>query len=132
MHLPQVWGIRTIFQNVIPMLHLFAQMCIPFNAKVGNKANRQYIELAESVVLAAAHCGDDGGHTVSSRLSESLGLDAGELDHLAPLLGIVLNEFSKFGRRSGKDSAPKVGETHSHGGIGKTRVDFLVKLLDDI
>src|SRR5262245_17283489 len=73
MHLPQVWGIRTFFQNVIAMLHLFTQMRIPFNAKAGNKADRQYIGLAKGMVLAAAHSGNDAGHVISARFPNHSG-----------------------------------------------------------
>src|SRR5262245_45950485 len=74
MYLPQIRGVRTFFQNVITMLHLFAQMRISLHAEASDKANNPYIALAEGVVPAAAHCGDDAGHVVSSRYPSHSGL----------------------------------------------------------
>jgi hypothetical protein len=45
---------------------------------------------------------------VQSGLPGSLRLDAGELDHPAPLLGFVGDELSKVGRRAGKRCAAEV------------------------
>src|SRR5262245_21711677 len=44
-------------------------------------------------------------------------LRARELDHLAPLLGLLGNELAEVGRRTWKDSA-QLGEPRAHLGIG--------------
>src|SRR5882724_9059343 len=44
----------------------------------------------------------------------SLRLDAGELDHLAPLLGFVDDKLAEVGRRSRQRRAAEVGETGLH------------------
>jgi hypothetical protein len=62
MHLPQIRYIRTFGPDVIAMLHLLAHVRIPFHTEASYKADRQLIGFAESVISAAAHCGDDRGH----------------------------------------------------------------------
>ena len=48
----------------------------------------------------------------------SVRLDAGELDHLAPLLRFVGYELSKVGRRAWKRGGAQVGKPRLHLGIG--------------
>src|SRR5262245_29660215 len=62
----------------------------------------------------------------------SLRLDAGELDHLGPLLGFVSDELSEFGRRHRHRHAPKVGEPRLKLGVGEDGIDLSVELLDDL
>src|SRR5262245_22326607 len=62
----------------------------------------------------------------------SLRLDAGELDHLAPLLGLVDNQLAELGRRSRQRRAAEVGEARPHLGVGERRVDLLVELVHDL
>src|SRR5262245_50321708 len=62
----------------------------------------------------------------------SLRLDASELDHLAPLLGLVDDQLAELGRRSRQQGAAEVGEARPHLGVGERRVDLLVELVHDL
>src|SRR6516165_3863091 len=62
----------------------------------------------------------------------SLRLDAGELDHLAPLFGLFGDELAEVGRRAWKWGGAPLGKPRLHLGIGKGRVDLRVELLDDV
>src|SRR5262249_59183696 len=62
----------------------------------------------------------------------SLRLDAGELDHLGPLLGFFDDELPKFSGRADNRCASQVGKPRLHLGITESRVDLLVELLDDL
>src|SRR5215831_4914450 len=62
----------------------------------------------------------------------SLRLDAGELDHLGPLLGFFDDELPKFSGRADNRCASQVGQPRLDFGIGEARVDLLVELLDDL
>src|SRR5262245_43750782 len=62
----------------------------------------------------------------------SVRLDAGELDHLAPLLRFVGNELSKVGVRTCEHRTSQVGEALLHVGIGESGIDLLVELLDNL
>src|SRR5262245_26275346 len=62
---------------------------------------------------------------------QSLCLDVGRPDHLAPLLGLLGNVFAEVGGRAWKHSATKVGKARLHLGIVESRVDLLVELVDD-
>ena len=59
-----------------------------------------------------------------------LRLDMGRPDHLAPFLGFVSNQLPKIGWRAGEHRAAKVGKPRLEFGIGESRVDTLVELLD--
>src|SRR5207248_9141627 len=61
----------------------------------------------------------------------SVRVDAGELDHLGPLLGFVGDELAKVAGRAWKHSATKVGKARLHPGVGKPCIDLAVKLLHD-
>src|SRR6266513_2039094 len=63
--------------------------------------------------------------------SESLCLDARELDHLGPLFGFIRDELSEVSGRARKRRAAEVGKTSFHSWIGETCVDFLIELVDD-
>jgi|307.fasta_scaffold21668_2 hypothetical protein len=58
-----------------------------------------------------------------------LHLDVGRPDHLAPLLGIVGDEFAEVGGRARERLAPQVGKPRLHLGIGEARVDLRVELV---
>src|SRR5205809_2734390 len=61
----------------------------------------------------------------------SLGFDVRCLDHLGPLLGLAGDELAEVARRSWKHCAAQVGKSCPYLGIGETRIDFLVELVDD-
>src|SRR5215471_16102750 len=65
-------------------------------------------------------------------LAVSLRLDAGELDHLAPLLGFVCDHLGELSRRSRQRHAAEVSETDLHLAVVESRVDLLVELVDDL
>src|SRR5262249_19320977 len=58
-----------------------------------------------------------------------LHLDVGRPDYLAPLLGIVGDEFAEVGGRARERLAPQVGKPRLHLGIGEARVDLRVELV---
>ena len=58
-------------------------------------------------------------------------LGAGELDHLAPLLGLIGDELAEVGGRARKHRAAHVGDPRLDLGIGEARIDLLVELVDD-
>ncbi len=60
----------------------------------------------------------------------SLRLDAGELDHLAPFLGLVGDELAEIGRRAGKRQCPEVRKRLQRG-IGEASIDLPVEPIDD-
>src|SRR5262245_20032843 len=51
-----------------------------------------------------------------------LRLDAGELDHLSPLLGFLCDELAKVGGRAGKYFTTQFGHPYLHRRIGEHRV----------
>src|SRR5262245_45261867 len=62
----------------------------------------------------------------------SLRLDAGEFDHVGPLLGFVCDQLCELSRRSRQRHAAEVSETGLHLGVVESRVDLLVELVDDL
>ena len=66
------------------------------------------------------------------RSAASIRLGPKELDHLAPLLGFLRNEFPEIGGRAYKRRASQVGKPRLHLGISEARVDLLVELVDDL
>src|SRR5262249_45228757 len=56
----------------------------------------------------------------------SVRLDAGELHHLAPLLGFLCDQLAEVGGRTRKHRAAEVSEPRFHVGIGEASVDLLV------
>src|SRR5262249_41254551 len=58
-------------------------------------------------------------------------LEAGELDHLAPLLGFVGDELAKVSGREREHVATEVGKPRLDLGIGEASVDLLVEYVDD-
>src|SRR5262245_48778096 len=61
----------------------------------------------------------------------SLRLDARELDHLGPLLGLVGDQLAKVDRGAGKHRAAQVGKPRHDLGIGESCVGLLVERVDD-
>src|SRR5262245_24092495 len=61
----------------------------------------------------------------------SLNLDAGELDHLGPLLGFLSDELAEVGGRTGKHRTATLSETPLWLEIGKDCIDLFVELVDD-
>src|SRR5262245_40788040 len=66
-----------------------------------------------------------------SGFTGSLRLDAGQLDHLAPLLGVVGDELTELGRRARKHRAAEVDKACFQPGIGEARIDLDVELVND-
>src|SRR5262249_670211 len=64
--------------------------------------------------------------------SASLRLDAGEFDHLAPLLGFLGDELAELGRRAEKRPAAQVGKPIVHLWVGEGRIDLFVEFVDDL
>ena len=62
----------------------------------------------------------------------SLGLEARELHHLGPLLGLVRDELAEIGGRAGKRRSAQVDKPRLDLGIGEASIDFLVELIDDL
>jgi hypothetical protein len=65
------------------------------------------------------------------RLPASVCLDAGELHHLAPLLGFCGDKMAKISGRAGKWFTAQVGKPRPDRGIGEDRIDLFVKPVDD-
>ena len=62
----------------------------------------------------------------------SVRLDACELDHLGPFLDFVGDELFKVGGGTREHRGSQVGEAFLHVGIGKSGIDLLVELLDNL
>src|SRR5262249_19500506 len=54
-----------------------------------------------------------------------------EFDYLTPFRGLVRDELSEMGGRTGYYGAPQVREPCLYFGIGQSRIDLLVELLDN-
>src|SRR5262245_12242338 len=61
----------------------------------------------------------------------SLRLDAGELDHVGPLLGFVGDQLGEVGSGAGKWFTTEIGHPRLHRGLGERRVDLAVQSLHD-
>src|SRR5664279_3697621 len=59
-----------------------------------------------------------------------LGLNIGEFDDFAPLLGFVGNHFRELGWRSRQFGSAEIDEFRLHLRIGQERIDFLVEHID--
>jgi len=64
-------------------------------------------------------------------ISDSLRLDAGELDHLGPLLGFGRDEICELGGRTGEYRRAQIGDTCSYFRVRESRVDLLVEFVND-
>src|ERR1039457_4058819 len=62
----------------------------------------------------------------------SVRLGARELDHLSPLLGFVGDELTEVSGRTREHRAAEVDQPRLDFGVGDSRIDFLVELLDDL
>src|SRR5258705_11913877 len=61
-----------------------------------------------------------------------LRLDARELHHLAPLLDFVRDELAEVGGRVDKRRGSHVGDPRLDSWIGKSCVEFLIELVDNL
>src|SRR5262249_11195243 len=68
----------------------------------------------------------NGIYGISCPIRGSVRLDARELDHLAPLLRFLGNEFPEIGGRERDHGAAEVGKPRLDFGISKAGVDLLV------
>src|SRR5262245_32838822 len=66
------------------------------------------------------------------RAAQSLWLDAGEPDHLAPFFRFVGDQFAERGRRARQQHAAEIDETGRELRIGKPGVDRFVEYLDNL
>src|SRR5262249_9574923 len=64
--------------------------------------------------------------------SASLRLDAGEFDHLGPLLGFFDDEYSELGRRAAEQRRAQIGKPRLYLGVRKNGVRLLVEAADDL
>src|SRR5271169_2147214 len=62
----------------------------------------------------------------------SLRLEAGKLDHLCRLLGLVCDELSEIRGGATKHHSAQIGEPRLHLGVDESRIKLLVQLVDDI
>src|SRR5262249_4946206 len=76
-----------------------------------------------------------GSHTgfmeCGAETAGSVGLDAGELDHLGPLLGFLGDQLGEVGSGAGKWFTTEIGHPRLHRGLGEHRVDLTVQSLHD-
>src|SRR5262249_56411414 len=54
-----------------------------------------------------------------------------ELSLLAPLLGFLSDQLAEVSGRTRKDRATEVSEPRFHVGIGESRINLIVELIDD-
>src|SRR4029077_4581627 len=62
----------------------------------------------------------------------SLRLEAGEFDHLAPLLGLLGDQLAEVGGRAGNRVTVKISHPSLHRWIDERRVDLAIELLNDL
>src|SRR6185369_16655246 len=82
----------------------------------------------------AAQWAQDRSELSSTRgpyLSSSVGLNAGELDHLRPLFGGLGDDRPEFRRRAAKRRAAQLDDTGLDFPIGDAGIEFLVQHGDD-
>jgi hypothetical protein len=79
--------------------------------------------------LINGQCSPNGALWNIGPVAVSLRLDAGELDHLAPLLGFVDDKLAEVGRRSRQRRAAEVGETGLHLRSSRAALASLLSLL---
>src|SRR5215218_47838 len=66
------------------------------------------------------------------RSAASIRLSPRELDHLAPLLGFLSDQLAELSGRIRKHRAAEISEPRFHVGIGESRIDLLIELIDDL
>src|SRR5262245_42958557 len=64
-------------------------------------------------------------------ISGSVHLGAGEPNHLGPFLGICGDKRAEVSGRACKHRVAEISDPRLHLGIGETRIDLLVELVDD-
>src|SRR6516162_6282968 len=69
---------------------------------------------------------------IPAAVQQSLGLRAGELDDLPPLLGIVSDELAEVGGRARKDRATQVGKPRFQPRRGEACIDLRIEFRDDL
>src|SRR5262252_3676814 len=62
----------------------------------------------------------------------SIRLRAGELDHLAPLLGFIGDQLAEILWRAWNDGRAEAGKRRLQLGIGEARIDLAVEQVDDV
>src|SRR5262245_32135150 len=65
------------------------------------------------------------------RSTASIRLSPRELDHLGPLLGFLSDQPAEVSGRTRKHRATEVSEPRFHVGIGESRINLIVELIDD-
>src|SRR5262249_21913542 len=85
-----------------------------------------------STQLGTRHSRNETLWNISPGSSGSLRLDAGGLDHLAPLVDFVGDQRSKVGGRARKRRAAQVEQPGPQLGIGEARIDLLVELVSNL
>src|SRR6202050_4903446 len=63
---------------------------------------------------------------------KSLGLDVGELDHLAPFGDFIGGELAELGGRARNHRAAEVDDLRFDTGVGQSAVDLAIESLDDV
>src|SRR5262249_1744453 len=99
-------------------------------------ASLQTVALAASIVAVKARRRKTSRRQVAAEKGERTGftsfrLDAGEFDDLAPLLGLVGDQFTEIGGRPGKQRCAKVDKPRSRRWVGKHCVDRFIERVDD-
>jgi len=61
-----------------------------------------------------------------------LGLNVGRADNSAPFVGFVRDEFCEIIRRAAHHTPAQIGEARPQAGVCEGRVDFSIKLADDL
>ena len=64
--------------------------------------------------------------------ADSLRLDVGRPDHLAPFLGIVGDELAEVGGRAGQHGTAQISEPRLDFGISQARIDLFVELVNNL
>src|SRR5215471_2027487 len=65
-------------------------------------------------------------------MPESLRLDVGRPDHLAPFFCLLDDNLVEFSRRARKRRCAQVSEPRRDLGVGEPRIDLFVELVDDL
>src|SRR5262245_47944814 len=104
----------------------------------GRSCARAIRDTAESAAAPAARCRKFRRGSFITSLSEmpvtrrSFRLDAGELDHLAPLLGLIGNELSELDRAHRHGHMAYLSHPRLDLGFDEAGVDLTIERLDDL
>src|SRR5262249_53058839 len=63
---------------------------------------------------------------------KSLSLNTGKLYHLGPFFGFISNKLREVSGRAGKYRSAQIGEPRLDLGVGESRIDLIVELVDDL